>query len=152
MRVIFLDFDGVIVTAHTRYHRGDPWCIFWLNDLIKKTEAKIVVSSMWRTGRTVEELRALLKKWGVKAEVIDRTPFLSGSTVRGAEIAHWLNSRSDVESFVILDDDADMAELMPRLVRTDVHHGMDGDDAKKAVEMLLHLKSRNDGELKCMTP
>lgn len=36
MKVVFLDFDGVIVTAHTRYKAGDPWCIHWLNDVVTR--------------------------------------------------------------------------------------------------------------------
>lgn len=73
MKVIFLGYDGVIVTAPTRYASGDPWCIYWLNYIIEHTGASIVVSSTWRMGRTLAELQKQLNEWGVKGTVIDKT-------------------------------------------------------------------------------
>lgn len=134
MKIIFLDFDGVIVTAHTRYHSGDPYCVHLLNRVIKKTEAKIVVSSSWRVGCTVEELQTELKGWGVDGEVIDKTPHIH-RVIRGLEIDQWLREHPDVKSYVILDDDADM---LPNqlLVKTSSTHGMDYVDAEKAIQIL----------------
>lgn len=135
LKVIFLDFDGVIVTAHTRYRSGDPWCVHLLNDIVKKTGAKVVVSSSWRMGSTVSELQAELDSWGVKVDVIDKTP-VDHEVQRGVEIKRWLDTRKDVESFVILDDDTDMGELASRLVKTNPRHGLDSGDVDRAVAHL----------------
>jgi hypothetical protein len=40
------------------------------------------------------------------------------------EIQSWLNSHPEVSAFVIVDDDEDMAHLMPKLVKTSWHSGM----------------------------
>lgn len=42
---------------------------------------------------------------------------------RGYEIQSWLDSNPDYTAIVILDDDRDMAHLLPWLVH--VHNGMD---------------------------
>jgi hypothetical protein len=144
MKVIFLDFDGVIVTAHTRYHSGDMYCVHLLNRLIKETGAKIVVSSMWRTGRTVEELRTLLTEWGVEGEVIDKTPVDHG-VIRGVEIDRWLAKHPEVTSYVILDDDSDMGGLIHKLVKTHPTHGLDYADVGKAVHMLGAANESDSG-------
>lgn len=41
-----------------------------------------------------------------------------------------------VESFVILDDDADMCHLMPRLVRSETAVGLTAAEADRAITML----------------
>jgi hypothetical protein len=133
-RIIFLDFDGVIVTAHDRYTNGDQYCVFQLNRITDSTEAKIVVSSSWRIGRTVEELRELLKLWGVTAECIDKTPRNWGKS-RGDEIQEWLD-KNPVDSFVILDDDSDMVHLHNSLVKCHHIHGLDDDQVDQAIEIL----------------
>jgi hypothetical protein len=46
-----------------------------------------------------------------------------------------------VESFVILDDDADMEHLLPRLVQTSMDDGLQDRHVEKAVEILN--RSRN---------
>src|SRR5581483_4761430 len=128
MKVIFLDFDGVIVPAHSwrerkgKSERGWKPCVDALNHITDTTGAVIVVSSTWRLGEEVIALRELLRGWGVTGSVVGKTPRLTVSETdfreldRGHEIQWWLdqrgNRRGDVESFVILDDDSDMAHLM----------------------------------------
>jgi hypothetical protein len=96
MNVIFLDFDGVIVThrqlrkpqpdsaAHALdaliAAKADPNCVAALNRLCDETGAKIVVTSSWRRLAgfvdPLEYVREVLRLWGVRAEVIDVTPML----------------------------------------------------------------------------
>lgn len=109
----------------------------------------IVVSSTWRKGRTVAELRQTLVWAGLKypERVIDKTPVIylaSGEPQprkgeepyqpihqvrRGLEIACWLdvahtNKQWNVVDYVIVDDDADMVFLKPKLVQTGEHDGL----------------------------
>ena len=101
----------------------NPRCVELLNDLTDKTEAKIVVSSTWRLGKTVEQLQDLFSEVGVTGEVIDKTPRLlftgvedySYSVPRGCEIKAWLKTNKGILNvklskvkYVIYDDDGDM--------------------------------------------
>ena len=57
MKILFLDFDGVITTYDSK------WCIDnnklkLVNDIVSKTDAKIVVSSSWKHGcENVDEFK-----------------------------------------------------------------------------------------------
>ena len=64
MRVIFLDWDGVILLISTNgpYDpelKANTEAIGNLNLLVQLTEAEVVVTSNWRNGRSVEQLEAL---------------------------------------------------------------------------------------------
>lgn len=102
--------------------------------LIRETGAKIVVSSSWRKSG-FKIMKEMWEKRGLEGEVIDVTPSLylqkggciqfwndklqrhpterihGYSIPRGCEIEYWLENESErfgeVESYVILDDDAD---------------------------------------------
>lgn len=153
MKLIFLDIDGVMVTHATWGQRrdhghanADPTCIAVLNHIIAQTGADIVVTSVWRLDRNLAELREIINlHFGITGRVVDRTPRLikkqDGIYVaqeRGEEIAAWLNDyeRYPIESFVILDDDADMGALKDRLVQTSFERGLTMADAERAIELL----------------
>ena len=131
MKIIFLDFDGVMnnevwfrdrverkkIYNHDEHERDaiDPRCVDFLNKIIEDTGAKIVVSSTWRMGRSKEQLQTILENKGFKGEIIGKTPFLRGEgCLRGNEIRQWqqdnaeLIGKEDAERYVILDDDSDM--------------------------------------------
>jgi len=122
MKIIFLDIDGVLnsemwyrsrfeqldreeETGNYPYYEFDPILIDRLNRIIEETDAKVVVSSTWRIGRSVEDLQNLLNKVGFKGEIIDTTPHFHakgednddnpiGYTVpRGCEIEWWLKEK-----------------------------------------------------------
>lgn len=129
IKLIFLDFDGVL-NSHLFYAKGrptkiedhiDPISVGFFNQLIQKTGAKVVVTSVWRHSRTVEELQTLLVRHGFVGEVIGKTKDLrfgveGDCILRGNEILCWINEHQDlIESahwdykhYVILDDDSDM--------------------------------------------
>lgn len=139
MKVIFLDFDGVLVTAHDRFTAGSPFCVSLLNHITYETGAKLVVSSMWRIGRDTEELQTLLKEWEVEGECIGKTPVMHDKE-RGDEIQAWLDEHSEVTSFVILDDDSDMAHLRGKWVKCHAYHGIDEAQSAEAIAMLSETK------------
>lgn len=146
MKVLFLDFDGVLVNRRSWYVRSgctataDPPCVAALNKITDSTNAQIVVSSTWRIGRTIVELRQLLRAWGVTGTVLARTPHMGFSVRRCSEIKAWIDmyeaSRELVESFVIVDDDDDMDALSPFLVQTDFEEGLTDAHAEKAIALL----------------
>lgn len=130
MNIIFLDIDGVMNCEDfyhsSRYIRDiksypiseiDPFRVEILNDIIQKTNAKIVISSSWRHGRTIEEMRNIMNEVGFKGEIIDFTPSCScRMCVRGNEIHRWIQDNEKLigkgyhqfNSYAILDDDSDM--------------------------------------------
>ena len=129
MRIIFLDFDGVLVNRQSVRERSgnhaaaDARCVSALNWITDETDARIVVSSTWRWEFKNPDLRGLLRQWGVTGVMIDSTPIKPYTGTRGGEIQLWLTAyqrdRTDVESFVILDDDSDMGELTTHLIKTE---------------------------------
>jgi len=137
MKIVFLDFDGVLTTPATRFRFGDPSCVMALNRITTITDAKIVVSSTWR----IEGLKAVkdsLKDWGVVGEVIGITPRLRDeNATRGAEIKQWLIENPGVSRFVILDDDTDMGELREHLVKCNAEVGLTDTLVGFAIQKLL---------------
>lgn len=157
MKVIFLDVDGVLnseVSREQERNNFDNWMehevsemhINNLKKIVDATGAQIVLSSSWRfdhpkaTGRDfiVDPLMKVLdrKLKAVGLDIIDVTPDLRGK-IRGAEIQDWLDRHSEVERFVILDDDVDMKdEQKPFFVNTTFKNGLTDELANKAIEIL----------------
>ena len=87
----------------------DPLAIEYLNNLIKDTNAEIVVSSTWRN-KGKELLQQILELRGFKGKIIGVTPHGCDCCVRGNEIRKWLqiNKLEHKCKYVIFDDDSDM--------------------------------------------
>jgi len=136
-RVIFLDIDGVLapIRQWDRYGDLDPACIQVLNEIVAAGDADVVVSSTWRHGKTVAELQVMLGAEGFKGCVVDKTPSDIDGGSRGDEIAAWLAAHA-VSGYVIIDDHAGMGALHPHLVQTQPAHGLQPDDAPRAVAVL----------------
>lgn len=157
MKVIFLDVDGVLnseVSREQERNNFDNWMehevsemhVNNLKKIVDATGAQIVLSSSWRfdhpkaTGRDfiADPLMKVLdrKLKAVGLDIIDVTPDLRGK-IRGAEIQDWLDRHSEVERFVILDDDTDMLdEQKPFFVNTTFKCGLTEELAKKVIEIL----------------
>lgn len=137
-KIIFLDFDGVVnaFSEPESLRYLSKKCVGNLNVLLHLTGAGIVVSSTWRIGRTMADLRQILVNAGLNfpRKVIGMTP--RGPGRRGTEIGLWLKDHPEVESFVILDDDSDMEPFMDRLVRSDSDTGLTDLDVEKALKIL----------------
>jgi hypothetical protein len=152
-RIVFLDFDGVL-NSHAFTMRKpcagviglDSDAVALLNDLLARTGAMVVVTSVWRLTRSRTELCDELLEVGFLGMVLDKTPHLN-SRPRGAEIQRWLDGyaatwrgeEDPVESMVILDDDSDMAHLAHCLVKTDITVGLTAANVERAVKMLEGL-------------
>ena len=148
MKVLFLDIDGVLVNKRSLAERNqmgrsvaDPACIASLNRIVEATGCKVVLSSSWRFCG-LQEMNRILEFWGCKFQLHGMTPDLTRKqdtlyvgVPRGREIEEWLRT-SQVDSFVILDDDADMEPLAPHLVRTVFEHGLTNELADAAIALL----------------
>lgn len=153
MKIIFCDIDGVLNSAESFKRRNKMVVekliydnqVDWptepmlsnLNNIIKATDAKIVISSTWRFLHQLADLRGIFNRQGLKGEIIDKTPIIHMSMCRGKEIDKWLKDcGKNIESFVILDDDRDMEPHMDKLVHTTWKKGLTEEHANKATEIL----------------
>jgi len=158
MKVIFLDVDGVINPTYNirkQHQKGnstssyhitlDKYCLKNLKRIVDETGAKIVVSSSWRIGGydhspAIKNLASQLNEIGLS--IYGYTPLKSAKDeieeqFRGTEIRNWLNGKTNIESFVILDDDSDMCEFTnTNLVLCPSNNGLIKDCADKAIEIL----------------
>lgn len=146
--VVFLDIDGVLVTARNlkqrngRYKVADAGCVSALNHLTHVAGAEIVISSSWRFCG-LSEMRAIFDFWEVDAPIVGMTPDLTRkegelyvAVPRGHEIQQYLDEHPETECFVILDDECDMAHLEPFMVKTKFDCGLTEHDAERAIELL----------------
>lgn len=153
MRVIFLDFDGVMDTAYYGHALGkesrpandefgaifDPNCVGCLKEIIDKTGAKIVITSSWKSLMSFGEMFDMWDKRGLPGELTDMTSTTSTCRHRGDEIDAWLKDCKDKCQYVILDDidESNFNEhQLPRLIVVNPYHGLDKGIAEKAIELL----------------
>lgn len=132
MKIIFLDIDGVLNCQswykQAQQFKGEankfhfaPYLVENLNRITDETGAKIVLSSTWRKGKTLEQLRDLFEEVGITGELIDKTTVLHFSNwkrnvPRGCEILHWIEENKGIlgtnilnwKDYVIIDDDSGM--------------------------------------------
>lgn len=111
MKVIFLDIDGVLnsdeyfdkiknLNIQGIESEVDVEKIKLLKKAVDETGANVVLTSSWRYKRNAQYLKELLLNYNIYT---DSTPFIQNK--RGLEIKQWLANHSDVEDFVILDDE-----------------------------------------------
>lgn len=151
MKIIFLDHDGVICLANNwggrykkqkeygrkmsqntkelpvdvRFDNFDQKAIDVLNEILKETDAEIVVSSDWKRWATTEELGQYYEKQGIIKKPIDCTSFFDDLAGEGKipkysefpwdrnnnleqerhfEILEWLKNHPEVTHWVAVDD------------------------------------------------
>jgi hypothetical protein len=162
MKVVFLDFDGVLNSEDWYTDRPHPNLMFnpMAIDLVNVIadrfagDLAFVISSSWRIlGRdpdrdersSLNYCRGVLDGYRFHGRVFDATP-TSGECgragkplpgpERGHEIQRWLDGHPEVATYVIIDDSDDMVHLTPRLVRTEWKLGITEADVKRVIEML----------------
>lgn len=160
-KIIFLDIDGVLNVIPPDYDQfGGIFHDHLVDNLawiIKETGAKIVISSTWRFGG-LERMKQMWQFRNLPGEVIDITPdchdlvnegrfeYLD-HVDRGHEIDYWLEGRTDIESYVIIDDDNDFfTHQRGNFVRTanninhpdsiDIGYGLTKECARRAIMIL----------------
>jgi len=110
MKLIFLDIDGVMTSNADRkssHNEGKTYpfssaCVEVLNRILDSTQARIILTSSWRTVFSAEKQDRIFNENGVKQTPKGQTPDL-GYDQRSLEIETYLKHRT-VENFVILDD------------------------------------------------
>lgn len=144
MKVLFLDFDGVINSIRSAVAFGgypwnvtaksiklfDPVGLRLIRMVCEKTGAKIVLSSTWRKCFKYDELGKALD-----LPIISATP-KTLSRSRGEEIEMWLNENK-VDQYAIVDDDSDMLKSQfPYFVKTCPKNGLSFENYEHLLEIL----------------
>lgn len=151
MKIIFLDVDGVLnninYTKKCYKKNGkksmsmyctpfDPKCLKNLAKIVKKTGAKIVLSSTWRIYKShIYVLEARLAEYGLR--IYDKTDNIN--MIRGVEIKEWLKSHRDIENYVVIDDEEyNLSNFIDNkhLVIVDSNYGLTFGDRIRAINKL----------------
>ena len=163
MKIIFLDFDGVVtakngtpgsyMTHDLDEYGPTPVCVDRLMKLVKDSGAKIVISSNWRKfdvdgpGSIWENPRS----GGVNNPLPRFIPMLGDAYLeslpairlcKAAVADYWLLNKNEIASFVALDDMCsqegyDKFETFKgRYINTDPETGLTDEDCEKALAIL----------------
>lgn len=124
MKVIYLDIDGVLNHTETGILQSsgsiiqqidmdneqgiadvmiESECMDVLNELVEKSEAKLILSSSWFHVFGLEKTERILKLGGLKHDLMDATPRKMSSS-RHHEISFSLHNYPEITSYVIIDD------------------------------------------------
>lgn len=148
-KYIFLDFDGVLNTEQYQAELAiegkpckdiygpifDPRTIKQLDEIIKMTGAKIVITSSWRFIHSLNILHQMWEDRGLPGDVYSILTTESSSKSRGEEIIDWLQKNDN--RFVIIDDENDFNLIQQEsLIITNNVRGLTRKDAQKAIEIL----------------
>lgn len=162
MKIIFLDIDGVFNSDlwNSRHKKEiesgiliDEKKIKLLSNLIKSTEAKIVLHSGWRFWFDKNTLLPVRKESVILSEmfknngieIYDFTPDLTTeeikknknfSIVKADEILLWLKTHMNIASWIVIDDlDLNNHAISERQIRPDKKYGITENDILKAEKL-----------------
>jgi hypothetical protein len=149
MKVLFLDFDGVLNSQDYRDRYGsmgagiDKSKMPMLKKLVDTTNAKIVIITSLREywdkdpdkcdyfGKVINETFA---EYGL--EIYDKTP-VSESGMREDDIRDWICENSGIENYVAIDDGALFARfLVGHFVQP--KDGLEEEHVEKAIKILTN--------------
>ena len=153
MKIIFLDFDGVMDTSyydHILSKEGkpgndeygavfDPYYIQNLKRIIEETEADIVVSSSWKYMMSYQDFLNMWKDRELPGFITDVTPNPVDRRKRGDEIDAWIEECKTECQYVIIDDlEANNfnEHQIPRLLIVNPFFGLDEETAERAIHIL----------------
>ena len=167
VKYLFVDFDGVLVSDNfidELKHSGrdfndefgalfDPKCIDNLLEIIKQTDAKIIISSSWKE-YGIEFLDEMWSNRNIPVKIHSVNPSLlitnyldqtNGSSfslperfAKGLEINAWIeiNAPKNYKYCIIDDECFFLANQIEHLVQTDSHSGLTATLAEKAIQIL----------------
>jgi len=131
----------------------DPDAVQLLSDAVTKSNARVVISSSWRTAWPLTKLQRMLRYHGFEHQLLGATPDgaelraaggLFETVSRGEEISTWLAMLPDGMRvrWVVLDDD-DVPGHEHCLVKVDPEWGLQEDHHKEIIN-LFNTTSRED--------
>ena len=147
-KVIFLDIDGVLNIYSPAYCTSrfssdgsikhiEEHLVARLMWIMEQTDAVICISSSWRGN--MDDLQEQMEKSGFTKwdRVVGKTPRLHN---RGDEIAAWMANRTDIEKYIVLEDEpidvcGEKCNAIPDwfVVKVDMKEGLTFANAEEAV-------------------
>lgn len=146
MKVLFLDFDGVLNVFPKPNKNGEfhkEACINLEYLLNKIPDLKVVVSSSWRT-YGLQAVKDVLKSNGIDPRrVLDITGHEQNEDApdhvgnyRGYQVQCWLDRHPEVKHFAIVDDENDFQDLPGKLVKTNKYNGLTQANVEQLIQLL----------------
>ena len=161
MKLVFLDFDGVINCDDTQdkimiaryggmFTGFDDEKIMLIDELVRQTGAKVVISSTWRFSMSLHDLERIFKKRGyTHGRFYGETPksyteiglgFPPMRDDRGGEIQAYLDQMPTLDraslKFVVIDDLVTKFLKLGLQVLTDDRVGMTEENLQQAIDVL----------------
>ena len=147
MKVIFLDFDGVI-NDYITMNEINEYNVEMLKRIIDKTGAKVVVTSSHKYAFQRNDnmegffnnnyFVRVLKENGI--DILDWTPYIRGQgkndNQREKEILEYLRAHPEITQYVILDDDHIIESLKEHEIFLDLQAGLREKHIVPAVRIL----------------
>jgi len=164
-KAIFLDIDGVLNSntdfipgaakydpVHSKLQKGERWKVisagklYLLNNIITETDAKIILSSTWRTKCDAKKMTKIFQRYGDiwkhdesvfigKTVNLKRGRYGDPQAFRQREIDQYLTEHN-VKKYIILDDNMNLKDDPDHLIRTDDEAGLTVLQHNKALIML----------------
>ena len=141
MKVIFLDFDGVL-NGHEWLHIGGlrvaQKCVACLNQLVSVSGAELVISSTWRSAYncgdvTLDGFEWMMATHGIVAPIRDLLPAdINEPAARSRQINTWIKQYSP-SAYVVLDD---LPLSVQNLVRPNPAIGLEPYHVTAALQLL----------------
>ena len=153
-KILFLDFDGVMVTDRHLMHLADtnsplrddygsifdPVCVECLRQIIDSTDVEIVVTSTWKMERGLNGMQRMWQARNLPGKVIGVTPDID-PIHRGNEIEAWLDACGNECQYATIDDcpilDFFREEQLPFLFKVDERTGLDEETVRKIIDNYL---------------
>lgn len=151
MKVIFLDFNGVLDTwfEMDKINYDNLQRLKWI---VRETEAKVVLTTSnkrsYVTSGVMNPIMVMLTT-RLMEEGIDVIGVTPNADTREHEIMLYLYEHPEIENYVIIDDDYDMEKLADHLVKLPCQNigqeqlGLQKEHAEKAIKILGKNLSNN---------
>ncbi len=149
MKVIFLDFDGVLNSAaYCRLHPEpgvliDPTRMELLRRIVEGAGAEIVLSTSWKehweaTPERCDDVGREITRVFLQHDLKIRDKIPDVEKGRSANIVGWLAGHKEVTHFVVLDDvPMDEGVLRDHCILTSrLRNGLDEEDVERALRIL----------------
>lgn len=152
MKIVFLDVDGVLNNKRyieKCYRRNghkpmsmyctpfDPYNLKNLAKIVRKTDAKIVLTSTWRLDdKHMAVLRARLAEYGLQIHDTTDSFIESG---RANQIIEWLRNHKYIENYIIIDDECFDISIFfkdKNILQINPEYGLTFGDRIKAIKKL----------------
>ena len=153
LKLIFLDIDGVLLPFNSSEDTFSKTALNVLNEIVKQTNAEIVLSSTWRMDETAVDIiynqfkcHSSLKN--IKFKRWNRTS-PNMHSLRASEIQHFIEHKANklglhIESYVVLDDEPVVipnkkpfdSYFVNKSILTDSYVGLTKDHLNMALDIL----------------